>query len=61
MEASNLEHLIATGGNDWKVLNDKPFKIQLVCEQVPDWLKKAKDPHVLLIEHPNLQPVFPGS
>jgi hypothetical protein len=60
MEASKMEPLIAAGGNDWNMLIDKTVKIQLISEQIPDWLKKAKDPHVLLIEQPSLQPLFSG-
>jgi hypothetical protein len=58
--ASNLEYIVPVERTDWKRLYDRPVKIQLFSERVPDWLKKAKDPGVLLIEHPNLQLCFSG-
>ena len=48
-------------GRDWNKLYDKPLKIQLFSEQIPDWLKKAKDTGVLLIEHTIYSPSFQAS
>lgn len=58
---SNSEHMIAVGGRYRDKLQDKPLKIRLFSEQIPDWLKKAKDPGVLLIEHPIYSPPFQAS
>lgn len=58
MVAFKMEHDSPSRGRDSKSLYDRPVKIQLFSEKIPDWLKKAKDPGVMLIEHPDLQLVF---